>query len=398
MLANILKENFILMQDSYKVPHADEMPKDTKHVCVSIVPRKPSKYTKEIVASGQTLTAAYLASVRITQEMIDEAEEEITAMGYEFPRHRWEYILREHGGALPMAMFGVEEGRVVKPQTPIVAFINTDENCWWLPGYTETIAQSVIWKMSTVASKSRFFYKKIEEAMIKTGADMSMLEYKMHNFGDRAVGAPEEAVRAAIAHAMLFSGSDCMSANRAIKKLYQTKKSYLSSVEATEHSVMCSWSDAKNRDDFGAAKMLVDRLDFVVERTKRGIGIPLISGVIDTYDDERFVKEYIGTRLKDRVINSGGRLVMRPDSGNPLTKPIEVDMWIAEKFGQTVNDLGYAVLPGYIGVIQGDGINVESVPALLDNIIFAGRSMDNYVFGCGNGLTHDDAREKKKSS
>lgn len=393
MLENIIFSNFILACDSYKVSHAPMYPRDTEYLYVSVVPRKVSKFSNFIVAMGQTYASMYLSRVRITKLMIDEAEIEITEQGYEFDRTPWEFIADKLDGVLPLAMYGVEEGRVVKPQTPIAAFINTHKDFAWLPGYIETLVQRIIWKMSTVATISRTAYKDFEARMLKDGSDMTMLEYKLHNFGDRGADGFEPSLLAAVAHAALFSGSDCLQANRFIKQVYNTKKPYLSSVEASEHSVMCSWSDAEKKDDWGAALAMVNRLDQVVIRAQKGIGIPLMSAVIDTYDDERFVKEYIGQRLKRDIEQSGGKLVLRPDSGDPLTKPVEVIGWAEECFGSSVNGAGYKVLAPCIGVIQGDGINVFSVPQILDNIQAAGYSLDNIVLGMGGGLTHDGGRD-----
>lgn len=391
----ILASNFILLCDSYKFHHYAEYPMDTEYIYSTVVPRKGSRYTSKIVAAGHSFTAAYLATVTITREMIDEAEVEINAMGYEFNRNDWEIIVDEFNGKLPLEIFGVEEGTVVKPNTPILGVINTDKRFFWLVSYVETVVQRIMWKMTTVATISRHIRKLLEDAAVVTGADMSMVEYRLHNFGDRGGDGEDGVIMAAISHGMLFSGSDCASANRYIKAIYNTKRAYLSSVDATEHSVMCSHSDADTKDDFGAAVMAVERLEEAVARTKRGIGIPLQSVVIDTYDDERFVKEYLGTKLKDRIVNSGGVMVARPDSGNPQTKPIEVIGWLGEKFGYTKpTDKGYEVLQSCVRAIQGDGITVDSIPGILENLVDAGYSLDNLVLGMGGGLTHGPGRDE----
>ena len=76
-LESIKNSNFILNADSYKMHHYAEYPDLTEYIYSTVVPRKPSSYTSEIVAMGQTTVAYELASVRITQEMIDEAEIEV---------------------------------------------------------------------------------------------------------------------------------------------------------------------------------------------------------------------------------------------------------------------------------------------------------------------------------
>lgn len=390
----ILSQNFILQCDSYKLHHFAEYPADTEHIYSTVVPRKGNKYTNEIVAAGATLAARVLAEVTITQEMIDEAELEVHQYGYEFNRADWEVIVNEFGGKLPLMVFGVEEGRVVKPNTPILGIVNTDKRFFWLVSYVETVVQRIMWKMTTVATICRHLRKQLRDAMIQTGADLSMLPYKLHNFGDRGADGADAALIAAVAHLMLFSGSDCTGANRLIKNLYKTDIAYGSSVDATEHSVMCSHSDAANKDDFGAAVMSVERLEEAVARTKRGIGIPLQSVVIDTYDDERFVSEYLGKRLKDRILASGGCLVARPDSGDPLIKPLQIMALLYKAFGGIYNDKGFAVLHSAVRVIQGDGINQDSIPLILENVVNHDWSMDNLVLGMGGGLTHGPGRDE----
>lgn len=394
-LNNIKPSNFILLCDSYKLHHFAEYPKDTTAIYSTVVPRKRSNFTNEIVAMGASYVAAYLAGVRITQEMIDEAEVEVNQYGYDFNRQDWEYIVEHLDGKLPLSIYGIEEGSVVEPNTPILGVVNNHPKFFWLTSYVETVVQRIMWKMTTVASLCRYIYKDIENAMIWTGSNMSMLEYKLHNFGDRGADGEDSAIMAGIAHAALFSGSDCTSAGRYIKAIYRTNKNYLSSVDATEHSVMCSNSDAKNEDDWYAAVMAVERLEEAVHRSLRGVGIPLQSVVIDTYDDERFVKDYIGTKLKERIINSGGKMVLRPDSGDPRTKPIEVVRWLDETFGCTaMTSEGYQVLHPSVGVIQGDGINESSITDILDNMINERYSIDNIVFGMGGGLTHGGSRDQ----
>jgi len=392
-LNNIKASNFILLCDTYKFHHYAEYPADTEAIYSTVVPRKASHYTDEIVAAGAAFTTAYLAGVTITQEMIDEAELEVNGSGYDFNRAGWEIILRDYGGKLPLSIFGVEEGSVVKPNTPILGIVNNDIRLFWLTSYVETVVQRIMWKMTTTASLCRHIYKMIYETAVLTGADTSMVEWRLHNFGDRGADGEDAAIMAAMAHAFLFSGSDCASVNRYIKAIYNTNRNYTSSVDATEHSVMCSHSDAENKDDFGAAEMAVERLEEAVARTKRGVGIPLQSVVIDTYDDERFVRTYLGKYLKDRIIASGGQLVARPDSGDALTKPIEVIRWLGEDFGFTQTSKGFDVLNPWVRAIQGDGINVDSIPKILLNLIAANLSMDNLVLGMGGGLTHGGSRD-----
>lgn len=399
MIELLMPVNPILCADSYKGGHWLEIPEDAKYSYVVCVPRKPSKYATEIVALGQTFIGYILSKIRITEEMIDEAEVEIEQQGYEFNRKGWEIIVRELGGRLPIAFYGVEEGRVVKPQTPIWGMVNTDDRFAWLPPYFETWTQSVTWKMSTVASICRVCRCTIKQYMELTGAvfmenGVNNLDYKLHNFGDRGADSPHEAaVLAGIAHATMFNGSDCTRANGYIKKLYNTQMVATTSIEATEHSVMTMHSNPETKDDFGAAEMVVRRLYKVVERTNRGIGIPLMSAVIDTYDARRFVREYCGTKLKQQILDSQGKLIFRPDSGDPTIEPGLVGDDIKNTFGGNVNEKGYFVLHPQTGVIQGDGNRVDTFEGILQGWVSGGFSMDSFALGMGSGITHDGARD-----
>lgn len=51
-----------------------------------------------------------------------------------------------------------------------------------------------------------------------------------------------------------------------------------------------------------------------------------------------------------------------------------------EAFGHTVNGKGYKVL-NHVRVIQGDGINPNSIRAILERITSAGYATDNLAFG-----------------
>lgn len=394
MLEMVKPFNFILAADSYKCNHYAELPQNATHSWVSIVPRKVSNYADKIVAMGQTFVSIFLSQVRITQEMIEEAATEITEQGYEFNREGWQYIVDHLDGKLPLAVYAVEEGRIVAPQTPILGIVNTHPKFPWLPTYVETIVQCTMWKMSTVASTCRAARLTLKEFFEITGANMAGLDWSLHNFGDRGADSPDEAaVLAGIAHAALFNGSDCTRANGYIKAMYETRTAYTSSVEATEHSVMCSNSDTANKDDFGAAQMAVRRLKAKVEAAKNGIGVPVLSVVIDTYDSRRFVADYCGTQLKEEILATGGKIVFRPDSGDPRVEPSMVGKDVCNTFGYELNLKGYKVLHPQTAVIQGDGIRIGTIHGVLNGWVSAGYSMDSFLLGMGAGVTHEGARD-----
>jgi len=395
----LLNDNFCLAADAYKFMHYAQLPKGLKFVQSSVVPRKPNAHTDMLVTAGIQYLAKYLASVRIDEHDVDELVLEAGQQGYEVNEASWRDMIARFGGRLPLRIEALPDGTVVRPNTAVLTIVNTDPAFYWLPSYVETVVQRIIWKFMTVASISRSLYSLLMQYAIKTGANVDMVVYQLHNFGDRGADSDEAAQWAGIAHAMVFSGSDNSRANPNIKRLYNTKKAYTTSVDATEHSTMCANSDAKTKNDFGAAVMLVERLEEAVRRAARGIGVPIVSGVVDTYNPYRFIRDYLGSpELKARIEaagRAGGKLVLRPDSGVPEIEVPKILEIAGEVFGFSVNSLGYKELVPYIGVLQGDGINQESVPRILVATCDVARwSFGSFLFGMGGGLVHEAGRDE----
>lgn len=398
MITGMLEDNFILAADSYKVGHINHLPKGTRKTHTSMVPRKPFVDKEhgieidEIVVLGPQVVAAVLQSIAITDEMIDEAEIEITEQGYDFPRAEWEYI--RDLGYLPLDVRALPDGTIVQPGIPIMTIENTDDRSAWLPAYVETWTQDIVWTMSTIASKARWLRKQVDTFNENTGCDYENGEYMIHNFGDRGAGGRDRAIMAGIAHAVFFSGSDCLGANRYIKQIYNMEGPVLSSVDANEHSTVCANSDCDAKDDSAAFEMTLANLEKVVERANRGIGVPVQSCLIDTFDDERYIKEFVIPNIK-RIRESGGKYVCRPDSGNAITKPIEVCQWLLDGVGpgRLLNCRGFEMLPEYLGVIQGDGLKLWDFTTIFRLAEKNKLAASNFVFGFGGGLTNGSGRD-----
>lgn len=389
--------NFILNVDSYKTGHLAMMKQGVVALESNIIARKPSKYTTHVVMFGMQYYLQEYLDMKITKEDVDQAEIETTERGDDFDRTMWDHIVQNLNGKLPLTIRAVPEGTVVPVGNPLVRVFSTDAIAFVVASYIETQLQRAIWFPTTIASTARSIKIFLADTMEKH-AGHRFVDYHLHNFGDRGASCYEAAVLAGMSHAVVFSGSDCLSANRAIKDFYHTTKAYLSSVTASEHSATCSNSDADKRDDFNMALKMVRLWEAKVNKFIAGgsKGIPpIVSVVIDTYDAYRFTREFIGTRLKSTIEEiaarcPGAKIVLRPDSGNPLTVPLEIISILMEKFGSTVNAQGYSVLPSFIGVIQGDGINEDSIRDIVHNLEEKKYSIENLVFGMGGKLVHPE--------
>jgi nicotinamide phosphoribosyltransferase len=122
----------------------------------------------------------------------------------------------------------------------------------------------------------------------------------------------------------------------------------------------------------------------------------VVAFVVDSYDVWNALDHLIGETLHDEIIASGGRIVIRPDSGDPIAIVPRVIEHLMRRFGHTMNSKGYRVLPPYLRMLQGDGINLASLPRILEALKLRAISADNLAFGMGGGLLQQVNRDTMK--
>ena len=365
--------SIIVRTDSYKFSQWMQYPKGTTHISSYIESRGGEDVS--VFFGPQAFIKDYLLTP-ITMADIDRAERIVTAHGLPFNREGWEIIVREYNGYLPLEIQSVPEGTVMETRNVQMQVVNTDPRMWWLTSYIETALLRAVWYPSTVATKSRKMKVIIAKALQETSdvPVMDQLMFKLHDFGARGASSGETAILGGMAHLVNFMGTDTAEALVGVMAYYNTDQVVGFSIPASEHSTITSWGREHEVD---AYENMLD--------TFGGPG-KLVACVSDSFDIYAATRDLWGEKLKDKIINMGGTLVVRPDSGDPETVPVEIIQILAEKFGFTVNSKGYKVLPPYVRVIQGDGINEHSLPKILENLKKAGFSADNIAFGMGGGL------------
>ena len=304
--------------------------------------------------------------------------------GEPFDRSLWDHILKEHGGMLPVEIRALPEGLVVPVKTPLVTVVNTDPACFWLTSFLETALLRAIWYPTTVASVSYACKSIIKEAFEKSSCeDPAALAFKLHDFGARGTSSQESAAIGGMAHLVNFRGTDTVSGILAARKFYGEPMAGFS-IPAAEHSTITSWG--KDREDDAYLNMLTQFGDS-----------PMIAVVSDSYDIFNAVDNIWGDRLKRAVLQGKPTLVIRPDSGDPATMPIEVIERLGNAFGFTMNAKGYKVLHPKVRVIQGDGITHKTIGRIVFNLLeMGGWSIDNLAFGMGGGLLQHCNRDTLK--
>ena len=374
----------ITRADSYKTTHWMQLPEGQTYSHSAVTPRKSNTFKTVIPFGIQAHIMKWLLrpisawDVEIAKRLIDEH------MGPGiFNYDGWMRIVNVHGGYMPVRIKAVREGMAVPIGTQIVQIESTDPMLPWLPSYLETGILADVWYPTTVATLSATIKSTIKKYLAKTSDDPDAINFMLHDFGYRGVSSDESGSIGGLAHLINFRGTDTLGALEAAIEYYGATGAVGYSVIASEHSTTCSNSDAENRDDYLAVEKMVSLLEKRVKETGQ---FQIVSCVADTYDVYRFTREYVGEAFRQRIIDSGGRFVVRPDSGNPETVPVELVEILLSKFGWTTNSKGYKVLPPCVRVLQGDGINMKSIEKILAFAEERKLSAENFVFGVGGAL------------
>jgi nicotinamide phosphoribosyltransferase len=151
------------------------------------------------------------------------------------------------------------------------------------------------------------------------------------------------------------------------------------SVIATEHSIQCSYGPDHQED------YLRKVLDIYAKPNA------IVSIVLDGYDVIREAK-LLGSKFKEQIINSGAKIVYRPDSGDFMKLIPEILAIQEADFGFKINSKGYKVI-NHVGLIQGDGICHDTMMAIVNLVMSLGYSPEVVVFGSGGRLLQDVTRD-----
>lgn len=381
--------NLILLTDAYKYSHHKFYGKETTRL-YSYLESRGGKFEKTLFFGLQIFLKKYLEGVAITPQDVDEADEFLATkygvFGRDdvFDRSKFDYIVEKHGGKLPIIIKAVPEGTILNTHNILMSIENTDTECAWLTNFLESLLLQV-WYTITVASLSRevrnIVEKYIDKTTTLTGVAREMtIAFMLNDFGFRGVSSVESAENGGMAHLVNFDGSDNVIASKAIIDFYNTKKIYGKSVPATEHSITTL------KGEKGEWAML--------ERTLDLFPTGIVACVSDSFDIFKACSEIWGDKLRDKILSRpatpGNQLVIRPDSGHVLNTLREVFRILFDKFGYTINEKGYKVLPPQVRVIQGDGVNLKSIIDIFEMLDEEKISVENLALGMGGKLLQSD--------
>ncbi|ABC33607.1 Nicotinic acid phosphoribosyltransferase [Hahella chejuensis KCTC 2396] len=376
-----MKNSIILNVDSYKTSHYLQYPAGATQVS-SYIESRGGAFEKAVFFGLQMFIKEYLTKP-ITADDIEEAKLVYQAHGVPFNEEGWRYILEKHEGYLPIEIQAAPEGTVMDVKNVMVQVINTDRNCAWLTSYVETALLRAVWYPTTVATVSWSCRNIIKRYLEETADTIEGLPFKLHDFGARGASSEETAAIGGAAHLVNFMGTDTVSGIMAARRYYGADMAGFS-IPAAEHSTITSWGKEAEVDAYA------NMLDQFAEPGK------LVAVVSDSYDLWNAIDNLWGEALKTKIERSGGTLVVRPDSGDPVAIVTETIERLMRKFGFTVNSKGYRVLPACIRVIQGDGISLHTIEAILAAMKARKQSAENIAFGMGGELLQKVNRDTLK--
>jgi len=291
-------------------------------------------------------------------------------------------------GYLPICIRALPEGTCVPLKVPSMTIHNTIAEFYWLTNYLETVLSSYMWLPITSATTAHHYRLLLDRAAKRTGVADGFTKFQGHDFSARGMCLPSAAALSGAGHLLSFVGTDTFLAIDFLEDYYYAnsdKETVGCSVPATEHSVMCMGSKEGEIET-------IRRL--ITETYPKGI----VSIVADTWDFWKVVTEY-ATALKDEIMARDGKVVFRPDSGDPV-KVICGSVWpsctgvtleergavqcLYDIFGGTVTNTGHKVLDSHVGLIYGDSITIQRATAITEGLESNGFASSNIVLGIGS--------------
>jgi len=380
-------KSIILKSDSYKFTHAPQYPEGTTKV-YSYLESRGGKFDNTVFYGLQYLLKKHFEGIVVTKQDVDKANKIIdNHIGQNiFNYEGWMRIVNTHGGKIPIRIKAAPEGTVIKTNNVLMTIENTDYELPWITNFCESILLQ-IWYPITVATLSREIKKNIIKYLKMTTSYnkeeiQNICKFSLNDFGYRGSSSDESASIGGSAHIVNFSGSDNISAIDLIMTYYNTNDMLAFSIPASEHSTITSWTEPFE----------VKAFENMLDKFPNGN----VACVSDSFDIIRSCRDHWGTTLRDKILNRDGTLVIRPDSGDPVQTLKQVFRVLWDKFGGTFNSKGFKVIDPHVRVIQGDGVNYESIIEILDMMIEEGFSVENIVFGMGGALLQKVDRDTQK--
>lgn len=309
-----MKINSMFLADGYKVGHFQMYQDGTEVVYSNFTPRS-NKYAPK-GNNGKILNFGHQYAIRFIVEhfnenffsveketVIEDVKKNFSAyLGVDYDTKHIEEL--HDLGYLPLEIRTLDEGTESAVKIPVLFLYNTDIRFAWVTNYIETILSNLLWQPLTTATNVLLMKRIVKEAVLKTDKNnVGAVDFMLHDFSMRGLTGLDAAIGSGLAFASVSMGSDSLPVIKASQHYYDETSTPVFSVRASEHSQMTAGGV---EGEFEIYKNLL---------TKFPNGI--MSLVSDSFDLWRVLTDYL-PKLKDVIMSRDGKLVIRPDSGNPV--------------------------------------------------------------------------------
>ena len=331
--------NSALLSDGYKLGHNKQYPKNTTLVFSNFTPRSdkyanPQLQNKGVVVFGVQLMLQQLhehfeknffktkerqefeilhptgfqeASAqhelfKIKESVINPIKRELDMyLGTDYDVSHFEALWDL--GYLPIEVRALDEGSICPIRTPMLTIHNTIPKFFWITNYLETIISNLLWKPMTSATIAKGYRDLLNAWALKTTGTIEGVEWQAHDLSMRGLDSIDAVVSSGLGHLTSFNGTDSLPAIWGARHYYGETGFVAGSVPATEHSIMCAGS---KEDELGTFKRLM-----------KTYPTGILSVVSDTWDLWNVITNIL-PQLKEQILTREGKLVIRPDSGDPV--------------------------------------------------------------------------------
>lgn len=377
---NIHNYPFASDTDSYKWSHSEQLPESTVYTSSYAEARSDENF-RVSVFNGLQGELRSIVENPLTLEQVEEANEIAIAHSGSFPYEQFKRMVNVHGGLPPVRIEALAEGTVVPNHIPYYQVKTTDKTMPWLGQFMETRLLRAVWYPTAVATLSWHIKQDMRAFLDRTCDDPEeAVKFMLHDFGARGASSAQSAAIGGLAHLINFYGTDTIPAIYAARRIYDTKEAGFS-IPAMEHYTVTSWG--RDREASAYANM-IDRFGGPGKK---------YACVSDAYDIYNAVDNIWGKQLKEKVLAKGGTAVIRPDSGDPTSVVLYCVRSLAKSYGYTTNSKGFMVLHPSVRIIQGDGVNRESILSIMRALEINGFSVENVAFGMGGALLQQTNRD-----
>lgn len=401
--------------DGYKVSHKEQYPVGTTQVYSNFTARnskhfKQANFDGNVVVFGTQYLVDYLHTLwrdTFFKKPLAVALDVISSRLKAYSGHTdFSHFEQLHNlGYLPITIKALPEGILAPLQTPILTITNTHPDFFWLPNYLETFISCELWHIITSATVAREYSKVLKHWLDLTCDNGDHLPFQAHDFSMRGHTSVHSAAKSGAAHLLFSMGTDTVPAIDFLEYYYNDFTGH--SIPASEHSTMTANIQSYMPElDIRSAETATFK-DLITRVYPSGL-VALVSDSYNFWDTLTITLP----ELKDTIMSRDGKLVIRPDSGNPIdvicgtncTKELVFPDWdtpqdkgaievLWDIFGGTINDKGYKVLDTHIGLIYGDSITIDRANEICKRLEAKGFASSNIVFGIGSytyqGTTRD---------